>query len=293
MQLLDKFLDYLKDYKRYSTHTIKNYKLDLESFFMFSNINLFTETAVQKINKQHIDFFVMQLKKQNLSNNSINRKLSSIRSFYKYLKQQQQIDVPEAYHIHNLKMVETIPYALTTEQTERLFKHIKPKKADDWQQQRNHALLMLLYGLGLRISEALSLKVSDTDKDQLIILGKGQKERIIPMLPPVKEALKNYLTLRPDTQEQALFLSSRLNPFNDRAAQRLLEKIRIELNLPDTLTPHALRHGFASHLLAQGVSLRAVQQLLGHESIVTTQKYLSVNQKFILENYQKHPQAQD
>ncbi len=290
MNKLDEFLDYLKNHKRYSDHTTKNYQLDISYFFEFLNIKNITDKTLYALSHKEADNYIMHLKQKKLSNSSINRKLSSLRSFFKYLKRQHNIVNDKICHLKNLKQPEQLPYALTAQQTQKLINHIKPASNADWQAYRDYALLMLLYGLGLRISEALSLKAKDALKDQIIIKGKGNKERLLPIIPPVQKALKNYLSYRVSAPNDPLFISSRGNALNARAAQRLLEKIRIELNLPDSLTPHALRHCFASHLLTEGVDLRAVQQLLGHESIVTTERYLAVNQEFILENYKKaHP----
>lgn len=294
MKRLEEFLDYLENHKRYSEHTIKNYNLDLSKFFEFIKVKNPQDKHFLAITDKETDKYVMTLKLNKLTHSSINRKLSSLRSFFKYLRKQHNIVNERMCNLKNLKLPEQLPYALSQEQAEKLISHITPNRNSDWQELRDYALLMVLYGLGLRISEALSLKIKDAYQEQILIKGKGQKERILPVIPPVESALKKYIDCRSKSNlDDPLFISSRGNALNARAAQRLVEKIRIELNLPDSLTPHALRHCFASHLLTQGVDLRAVQQLLGHNSIATTQRYLAVNQEFILENYQKaHPSEQ-
>ena len=168
------------------------------------------------------------------------------------------------------------------------------KKA--WQGLRDAAIFSILYGSGLRISEALALNIGDINhNDFLKIKGKGNKERIVPLLSVVKESINAYLAACPYklTDNDALFVGARGDRLSPRIVQRSLEEIRKQLGLPDTLTPHALRHSFATHLLAEGTDLRSIQELLGHASLTTTQRYTDVQIDTLQKEYAKaHPLEQ-
>ena len=169
------------------------------------------------------------------------------------------------------------------------------RRGDDWTKKRDFALLMLLYGGGLRISEALALPCGVVPLDGWMrIAGKGGKVREVPVLAAVAEAVAEYAAACPfdDGPDGALFVSARGRPMGARAAQRLVEGLRIELNLPAHVTPHALRHAFATHLLGNGADLRAIQELLGHASLSTTQRYTSVDEAHLVRLHQDtHPRA--
>ena len=165
---------------------------------------------------------------------------------------------------------------------------------EPWQGLRDKAIFMLLYGCGLRISEALSLNIGDisAESDFLRIKGKGNKERIVPLLPIIWQSISAYLAERPYSNSvgEPLFLGARGERLSPRIIQRQMQKLRGYLGLSDTLTPHALRHSFATHLLAQGTDLRSIQELLGHSSLVTTQRYTDVQTEKLVKEYQEaHP----
>jgi integrase/recombinase XerC len=170
---------------------------------------------------------------------------------------------------------------------------------DPWQAARDHALFTLIYGCGLRISEALGLRVGDVpppekNGDAITILGKGNKQRVVPLLPIVKERIAHYLALCPYTlgKRDALFVGARGQKLNPGVVQRQMRKVRAYLGLPETATPHALRHSFATHLLAGGGDLRTIQELLGHASLSTTQRYTEVDAKRLIDVYKDtHPRA--
>ena len=166
---------------------------------------------------------------------------------------------------------------------------------EEWELARDEAVLTLLYGCGLRISEALSLKRSDAPlRDSLRVVGKGSKERVAPILPVVREAVDRYLALLPFTLDAAepLFRAKRGGPLGPRPIQALMQRLRGRLGLPDSATPHALRHSFATHLLGAGADLRSIQELLGHASLSTTQRYTAVDAAGLLAIYDKaHPRA--
>ena len=184
---------------------------------------------------------------------------------------------------------------MSEDEARALLAAIFRRRGDDWAKQRDFALLMLLYGSGLRISEALSLVRGDAPLGEwLRITGKGGKVREVPVLPAVAAAVASYLAVCPfdGGRDSPLFVSSRGNGFGARAAQRLVEALRLELSLPAHVTPHALRHAFATHLLGHGADLRAIQELLGHASLSTTQRYTSVDEAHLLRLHREtHPRA--
>lgn len=197
--------------------------------------------------------------------------------------------------IVNPRRPKILPKALDVTQIFNLLK--KSEKNQDWQGLRDTAIFTILYGCGLRISEALALNVGDiTHNDFLRVKGKGNKERIVPLLPLVKENISAYLAACPYklTNGEPLFLGARGDRISPRIIQRNLEKLRRELGLPDTVTPHALRHSFATHLLAEGTDLRSIQELLGHASLSTTQRYTDVQIETLQKEYLKaHPLEQN
>ena len=162
-------------------------------------------------------------------------------------------------------------------------------QAEAWINARDQAVLCLLYGCGLRISEALGLSVKQAEENPLIITGKGGKTRLVPMVPVAVEAITNYRKLAPMPllPSQPLFRGAKGGALSPRIIQLLVERLRGALNLPDSATPHALRHSFASHLLGNGADLRVIQDLLGHASLSSTQIYTEVNRKHLLEQYNK------
>ena len=181
------------------------------------------------------------------------------------------------------------------EGAEKVLENISNRNGKDWIRARDTALVTLLYGCGLRISEALSLDVRDIPKGEaLIIKGKGNKERTVPVLPIVREAVQQYLTLCPFPLEKEgpLFVGARGKRLNPRTLQKAMEAVRRALGLPESATPHALRHSFATHLLSAGGDLRTIQELLGHANLSTTQHYTEVDLEALLRIYEKaHPRA--
>ena len=164
--------------------------------------------------------------------------------------------------------------------------------ADDWVEKRDKAILTILYGAGLRISEVLGLNKNDIGKNNAItIRGKGNKQRVVPILDNIKNAVKDYLQACP-FDDEALFYGEKGKRLRPELVQKKLRKMRLELGLPDFTTPHALRHSFATHLLADGADLRSIQELLGHESLGTTEKYTHIDFKRLTEGYKKaHPRG--
>ena len=287
------WLSWLSGIRNYSPHTLDGYARDLSYFFDFWHKQLkhLPDTNdLQQIDIKDYRAFLSHLKQRHLAKTSVARKLSTLKSFFKWLNRFHIIDNTSISIISSPKKDKVLPKALDIEQTFRLLDKASELAGEKWQGLRDVAILTILYGCGLRISEALSLNVGNINhNDFLKIRGKGNKERIVPVFPAVKDKIDAYLAACPYTLKQGepLFLGTRGERLSPRIIQRNLEKMRLMLGLPDNLTPHALRHSFATHLLAEGTNLRSIQELLGHASLSTTQRYTDVEIEHLKKEYQK------
>jgi integrase/recombinase XerC len=231
-----------------------------------------------------------------LSPRSLSQALSAIRSFHRFLD--RRLNAPNAAIalVRGPRVKPGAPRPVSEDQARGMLAEpgLDPDR-EDWEAARDEAVLTLLYGCGLRISEALSLKRSDAPLlDSLRILGKGSKTRIVPVLPAVREATQAYLAEMPFAlgPDEALFRAKRGGPLSPRHVQATVQTLRGRLGLPPSATPHALRHSFATHLLGAGADLRSIQELLGHASLSTTQRYTQVDAAALLSAYSKaHPRA--
>ena len=231
-----------------------------------------------------------------LSPRSLSQSLSAIRTFHRFLD--RRMDTPNAAIalVRGPRVRPGAPRPVTEDQARGMMAEpsLDPDR-EDWEASRDEAVLTLLYGCGLRISEALSLKRSDAPlPESLRILGKGSKTRIVPVLPAVRDAIDVYLADVPFVLSpgEPLFRAKRGGPLSPRHVQATVQKLRGRLGLPDSATPHALRHSFATHLLGAGADLRSIQELLGHASLSTTQRYTEVDAEALLSAYAKaHPHA--
>lgn len=297
-QIINRFQNWLKEERRYSLHTLDAYSRDLAVFFEFLNSNLQRLpdlSDLKSIDVRGFRAFLSDRAAHNIEKSSIARELSTLRTFFRWLNINHILTNPAISVIRSPRRAKTLPKALDLSDTLKLLKTaaLKNYPRDEWQGLRDTAVYTILYGCGLRISEALSLNVGDINhNDFLRIKGKGNKERIVPLLPLVKENIDAYLSACPYRPKngEPLFLGARGERLSSRIIQRALEKLRYELNLPDTLTPHALRHSYATHLLAAGTDLRSIQELLGHASLNTTQRYTDVQIDTLKKEYSKaHP----
>lgn len=224
-----------------------------------------------------------------------NRKLSAIKTFFRYLRDEHGVENDALLMKRGARAPARLPRPLSEEAAREVIDATGRVDKRAWVRARDHALLLLLYASGMRISEALSLKRSELcGASEIRILGKGGKERMLPILPEIFEAAEQYLALCPHEigPNDALFRGIRGQPMSARAAAYLMEKLRHQLGLPASATPHALRHSFASHLLAAGGDIRAVQKLLGHSSLRATQIYTKLDEKSLLEAYHgAHPKG--
>ena len=290
------WLTWLKDERRYPENTLLAYERDLADYGAFLTGE---NAAALPLSRALFRRYLATLQARDLARTTIARRISTLRSYYRYGLRHKAADIPDLSWMKAPKISAPLPKALSTAQADDMLRALATANRDGWQKQRDYAILLLLYGAGLRLSEALSLTLSDLPlTDWLRLTGKGGKVREIPLLPIISVSVDSYLeqcplTLRKSTKpNQALFLSSRGNALGPRAVQRCVEQLRIAANLPAHTTPHALRHAFATSLLAGGGDLRAIQQLLGHASLSTTQRYTHIDVARLQEvHHQTHPRA--
>lgn len=287
---IDQFIYYLRVEKDLSSHTIKAYSKDLSEFFSFIDKN-----KPREIDNLDIRSYLASLHQNGLKKSSIARKLASIRSFFKFLHREGYVKKNPAKLVSSVRMPRPLPRFLTVDEA---FTLIDRTRGESFIETRDRAILELLYSSGLRVSELTSLDTTDLDiKEALIrVKGKGKKERILPIGTKAMEALKNYLPERISHKKKSpsLFLNYRGGRLTERSVRRILLQCSRMVNLKGDLSPHTLRHTFATHLLHGGADLRSIQELLGHSSLSTTQKYTHVDIRHLTEVYDKaHPMAKD
>jgi integrase/recombinase XerC len=231
-----------------------------------------------------------------LNARSISQTLSAIRAFHAFLDRRCGVAAPQLALVRGPRIKAALPRPVSEDQARGLMQESQADPdAEPWEAARDRAVLTLLYGCGLRISEGLSLTRADAPlPEALRITGKGGKTRLAPVLPAVREAVDAYLALQPFplAPDDALFRARRGGPLSPRHVQATVQRLRGRLGLPASATPHALRHSFATHLLGAGADLRSIQELLGHASLSTTQKYTAVDAARLLDAYASaHPRA--
>ncbi len=289
--------------RRASAHTIAAYGRDLAGFFDFLTGYHGEVPSLATIDRlAPIDFraYAAHRAMGGIGSNSRARSLSVLRGFIRFLERRGFTTLSALTVLRGPRVPRSAPKALTVDDAAEMIDAPAGPAASGpirsvWQATRDVAVLTLLYGCGLRISEALGLKRSEAPQGDLItITGKGQKQRIVPVLPAVRQAIADYLAVCPYAlaADGPLFVGPRGGPLGPRLIQRRMEALRGALGLPETATPHALRHSFATHLLGAGGDLRAIQELLGHASLSTTQRYTSVETERLLAVYESaHPRA--
>jgi len=289
--------EWLATVKRASRHTVVSYGNDLGHFIGFLNGHFGGRIAMAHLEKLQAKDIRAWLASRGGDYEAASnaRALSTVKSFYRYLEKQGYAKNAAIFHIRSPKIKKALPKALAVEQAAQAMEEMGKHHNEDWINRRDLALLVLIYGCGLRISEALSLRYRDIPKgDTLSIIGKGNKERQVPVLPAVKTAIAEYVESCPYplTSDAPLFIGARGKKLDPAIFQRELRKLRAQLNLPDTTTPHAFRHSFATHLLSAGGDLRSIQELLGHASLSTTQRYTHVDKERLMSAYKNaHPRA--
>ncbi|MBR4507195.1 MAG: tyrosine recombinase XerC [Alphaproteobacteria bacterium] len=299
-EIIADFIDYLLNTKNYSAHTASAYDADVRDFIKFyerwANATLLP-ADLGKIDTICFRAWLADRARRNLEHKSTARALSSVRGFYKFIARKYDIQNDAIGLISSPKVPRKLSKAVEPDEVGDMKSAlIAIDSREPWVAARDWALVTLLFGCGLRISEALSLKICDIKNhpENLRIMGKGQKERIVPVLPVVYDTIEKYLDVCPfdKSMDKPLFRSVRGLPMSARMAEKTIENLRAYLQLPDYVTPHALRHTFATALLAGGADLRSLQELLGHASLSTTQLYTKVNMAEINDIYaHAHPFA--
>lgn len=292
-QLLGDFILFLATEKRSSKHTIESYRTDILNLLSF--VTKYKGFQVGKKTLEmldHKDFraWLTHRHGQNLSFNSTARAVSAIKSFFRYLEKNKNITNPEISNLKSPKTTKPLPKAIDQNNAKLIIEAVKDFSKHTWTAERDIALLTLIYGCGLRISEALSITLQDIRNGDFIrVKGKGNKERNIPILPIIKKRIDLYLKDCPHLimPSDKLFVGVRGGEYSPTLFQKLVRDIRTALDLPETVTPHAFRHSFATHLLENGADLRSIQELLGHSSLSTTQRYTKIDSKRLLEAYNK------
>ncbi len=296
--LLERWLTTLIALRGVSDNTIEAYRRDVSGFLGFL-ANHFGGpqgvTALGRVKITDMRAWMAHERRRGVGARTLARELSAVKSFYRWLSETEGVEATSVLATRTPKFKAQLPRPVARDAARELLDTVELQSAEGWVGARDTAVVTLLYGCGLRISEALALNFSDTPlPDSLMIRGKGDKDRVVPVIPAARAAVAEYLRLcpfamQPDTP---LFLGVRGKRLNPRLIQKVMEKTRLQLGLPATATPHALRHSFATHLLEAGGDLRAIQELLGHASLSTTQAYTALDQVRLMEVYRKaHPKA--
>jgi len=290
---LSKFLSFLKHEKNASPHTIASYRRDLNQLALFLGEK---KVVLDKIDNVVLRSFLSTLYEKEMKKSTVARKLAAMRSFFQYCIRMKWLNDNPAKVVATPKQDKYLPSFLSEAEVEAFLDLPQSDRPLDL---RDRALLELLYATGLRVSELVGISLEDVSfKERLIrVMGKGKKERIVPFGRTAEDSLKYYMRARVfifkgDIDEKALFLNYRGERLTTRSVQRIVDKYIETSAMRRKISPHSLRHSFASHLLSRGADLRAIQEFLGHESLATTQKYTHMDLKRLLEVYRKsHPRS--
>lgn len=293
------FLDDIEHRRGASPHTVRSYRADLDQFFGFLADEWGTDLdkgAIENVDVLTLRGFLAHLHTQGTARSSIARKLAALRTFFRFLTREGILEKNPARLISTPRQEKKIPGRLEEEEVEKLLEC--PDRSNPLGR-RDHAILELFYATGLRVSELVGLDRSSLELDARLVRarGKGKKERLVPYGEPAVDALERYLRDRQELAQRgpgtdALFLNARGQRLTERSVHRLVRKYMKQAALRSGLSPHSLRHAFATHLLERGADLRSIQELLGHSSLSTTQKYTHLTTAKLLEVYERtHPKA--
>lgn len=294
------WLQSLKNERHLAEATLQAYESDADLFLAFLTEHMAEVADIshfQILKPMDIRAFMAAQRNEGRTSRSLARSMAGIRSFVRHLESRNMASSAPFTAMQTPKYTKSLPKPLSIDKALKLTDPSQSLEEEPWIIARDSAILILLYGCGLRISEALGLTrgaAPTTGIDALTITGKGNKQRRIPVLPAVQEATERYITLCPFEleKEDSLFRGVKGGPLNPRIVRRTIAKMRSALGLPDSATPHALRHSFATHLLSNGGDLRTIQELLGHASLSTTQSYTQVDMDELMTIYQKaHPRS--
>ena len=293
--LLEAWHDHLALGLRRSKHTVRAYMRTAQRLLVGQG--LADWDAVADLSAGHLRTHLAARREQGLSNASAARELSALKSFIAFARTQAGREVSDAPRMRGPRIAKGLPRPVTPDDAIGLAETVDALAVEDWVGARDRAVLLLLYGAGLRIAEALSLKADALPLgDRLTVTGKGGKQRVVPLLPIVREAVADYAARCPWPLpcDEALFRGAKGGPLAQGMVQKATARARRALGLPDSATPHALRHSFATHLLGAGTDLRSLQELLGHASLGSTQIYTQVDAASLLDTYRNaHPRERD
>lgn len=288
------WIDYIQNELRLSKNTVNSYLTDLELFIKYRSIkknSSITLSDIKNLTANDIrEWLSIRKKDDSIKNSSNSRAISALHSFFSYLCDQELSTLNIIDTLSRPKKEKNLPKPASLEEILTLIENSENEKG--WINSRNALLFILIYASGLRISEALSLKQKDLTNDNIIITGKGGKQRIIPLLDIVKKYYTSYIEQCPfiKTDSEILFFGAKGNKLNRTFMAKIIQNIRVRLGLNDSITLHSLRHSFATHLIQNNANIRVVQQLLGHSSLSTTQLYTKLSNKSLKNTYLKcHP----
>lgn len=295
--MFGEFINYLQYQKRYSLHTVTSYQNDLEDFCSFIESE-HNSCSISEINEQIIRGFIVSLIKSGLSNRTVNRKISSLRSFYKYRLQQKKDLHSPMQNVKSLKVPKEVQTPFSEEEINSLLDN-NEMFPETFEGKRDHLMVMLLYTLGIRKSELLGLKWVDVDFGQKIIkvFGKRNKERLIPLLDEVALELDDFKKITSQyftSISSKIFIDKNANELSQSIVYKLVNMYLSKVSTKHKKSPHILRHTFASHLLNSGAEISAIKELLGHESLASTQVYTHTNIKELKKVFnQSHPRGSE
>lgn len=290
--------DQMVHVRRLSPKTVEAYTFDIGDFLKFlathrgEAIDL---DALKDVTPSDVRGWLALRRQDGLGAHGVARAVSALRTFFMFLQKQNLVENIAVRRVRPPKLPPSVPKPVSIEGAHALIDEAEILGKEPWIAARNVAMLTLLYGAGLRISEALNLNRGAVPlPETLVIKGKGNKERVVPVLSQARDAVEAYAKVCPfgATREDPLFYGARGKRLHPRIVQGLMQHLRRALGLPESATPHALRHAFATHLLAAGGDLRAIQELLGHASLSTTQRYTAVDETHLMKVYENaHPRA--
>ena len=282
---LRSFLDHLYIEKGLSQNTVKAYKADILAFTNWIKEN--TKLKLKDIKEENINKYISYLFELNLKSSSVNRKISSIKSLYMFLVKKNILKNSPVNEVISPKQEKYLPFSMSEDEVDKLLNSPKPSNKIE---KRDKAMIEMLYATGMRISELVNLKITDIDIQRCVVkvLGKGSKERLIPFGEAALESLNAYLSDREESTSKEIFLSNRRTKISRIAFWHRIKLYLSRENLKNSISPHTLRHAFATHLLNRGADLRSVQLLLGHSDLSTTQIYTHIAKQRLSDVLKKH-----
>ncbi len=295
---IQNFFEWIFYERGLSSNTLKSYSNDITIFLIFFSDYIgkkISKADLEKITVTEFRSFLAKRKNDGSASSSIARSISTIKSLFKFLNKNKIINNTQIYNLRSPKRKNNFPKPLSENEAESFKNEINLQQEEPWVIKRDVALFLMLYGCGLRIDEALKLNQNILPmKDSIKVIGKGNKERLIPVLPIISEQIENYIDECPHkkSSESPVFYGKQGKRLNAGVVQRKFRNVRKKLDLPKSATPHSLRHSFATHLMINGGDLRTIQELLGHSSLSTTQLYAEADNDYLYKIHSsKHPRA--